>query len=138
MKAFALAITPSVRAKQHEKFTAHLNQSKSTPGRQDQGQWGLAITVTPSVLLILYPIDLFLKLNTNLTYKYNFTDALDAAASNRLMGGMDVEHVVPSYCHLPKSGVSSNLFSLLIHLRSIHTGHNTFFSGGLLLLSWPS
>lgn len=49
MKAFALAITPSVRAKQHEKFTAHLNQSKFTPGRQDQGQWGLAIIVTPSV-----------------------------------------------------------------------------------------
>lgn len=36
MKVFALAITPSVRAKQHDYLAAHLDQSKSASGKQGQ------------------------------------------------------------------------------------------------------
>lgn len=45
---FALAITPSVRARQREYLTAYLDQSKFAwgrkAGRQDQGHWDLAVT----------------------------------------------------------------------------------------------
>lgn len=37
MAVFALAITPSVRAEQHEPLTAHLDLSKFASGRRDQG-----------------------------------------------------------------------------------------------------